>query len=143
MNKLFKLLLLLWGVLATSSATAQQIKLSTDVGQALTVVDTVQFKADIAYLADDRLLGRMPGTHGYQMAVDYVVGQLKSLNVEPAGENNTWLQEVKLRKAFVHNAVISFDYGEESNIAIRGSKDYAIYPNPAIPQIKISAGLVF
>src|SRR5258707_14920916 len=78
---------------------AQEIKLSTEVERALSKVDTAQFKADIAYLADDKLKGRGPGTEGYQMAVDYVVGRLKSLGVKPAGENNPWLQEVKLRKA--------------------------------------------
>ena len=143
MKKVYLLLFAAFFIANTGSVTAQQIKLSKNVEQALTTVDTAQFKADIAYLADDKLLGRMPGTPGYQMAVDYVVDQLKSLNVEPGGENNTWLQQVILRKAFVHDAVISFDNGQENNIGMRSNKDYAIYPNPAIPQIKISAGLVF
>jgi hypothetical protein len=42
-----------------------------------------------------------PGSEGYQMAVDYVIDQLKAVNVKPAGENNTWLQKVRLRKAFI------------------------------------------
>ena len=116
---------------------AQQIQLSKEVKKALTVVDTAQIKADIAYLADDKLKGRAPGTEGYQMAVDYVVDQLKSLNVKPAGENNTWLQEVKLRKAFTKDAIVLLNNSALSN----GS--YAIFPNPAVPQIKISAKLVF
>jgi len=126
----------------TNTTQAQQIKLSKEVTLALTVIDTAQIKADIKYLADDKLLGRMPGTPGYQMAVDYVVGRLKTLNVKPAGENNTWLQQVKLRKAFVHDGVISMNSGQYHDVGIRGG-GYAIYPNPAIPQIKISAGLVF
>jgi len=140
MNKVYSLLFAAFFIIGLTSA--QQIKLNNNVKQALTAVDTAQFKADIAYLADDKLLGRMPGTPGYQMAVDYVVGRLKSLNVKPAGENNTWLQQVKLRKAFVHDAVISINNGQYQNVGIRGG-GYAIYPNPAIPQIKISAGLVF
>jgi hypothetical protein len=118
-------------------ASAQQIQLAGEVKQALTVVDTAQIKADITYLADDKLKGRAPGTEGYQMAVDYVVGQLKSLNVKPAGENNTWLQEVKLRKAFTKDATVLLN-----NTALPNGS-YTIFPNPAIPQIKIFAKLVF
>ncbi len=141
MNKICSLLFVTFFVSSAGSLFAQQIKLSNNVTQALSVIDTAQIKADIKYLADDKLLGRMPGTPGYQMAVDYVVDQLKSLNVKPAGENNTWLQQVKLRKAFVHDAVISVNGGQSNNAAVQGG--YAIYPNPAIPKIKISAGLVF
>jgi Zn-dependent M28 family amino/carboxypeptidase len=129
-------------LLIVSSASAQQIKLSKEVEHALTVVDTTQIKADIAYLADDKLKGRLPGTEGYQMAVDYVVNRLKSLNVKPAGENNTWLQEVKLRKAFTKDATILFNDGQNKHIEIGGG-GYVIYPDPETPNIKLSAGLVF
>ena len=141
MSKICSLLFVTFFVLSAGSAVAQQLKLSNEVKHALTVIDTAQIKADIKYLADDKLLGRMPGTPGYQMAVDYVVSRLRGLNVKPAGENNTWLQQVNLRKAFVHDAVISVNSGQSNNVAMQGG--YAIYPNPAIPQIKISARLVF
>jgi len=141
MVKLQKLLFLFLLMSAAGYATAQQIKLSKNVQYALTVVDTAQFKADIAYLADDKLKGRAPGTEGYQMAVDYVVGRLKSLNVKPAGENNTWLQQVKLRKAFVHDAVVTLNNGQDESAGTRGG--YVIYPNPAVPNVKMSGGLVF
>src|ERR1700712_2761657 len=98
MTKFFKLLAIIPFISFALPGIAQQIKLSADVQQALTKVTPDQIRADITYLADDKLKGRLPGTEGYQMAVDYVVGRLKSLGVKPAGENNTWLQEVKLRK---------------------------------------------
>jgi Zn-dependent M28 family amino/carboxypeptidase len=142
MIKIYKLLFVVPGVLIVCSGFGQQIKLSNEVKQALTLVDTTQIKADITYLADDKLKGRLPGTEGYQMAVDYVVSQLKALKVKPAGENNTWLQQVKLRKAFVHNTVMTLNNAQDQSAATPGG-GYAIYPNPALPEVKITAGLAF
>jgi hypothetical protein len=121
---------------------AQQIKLSAGIEQALSKVDTAQFKADIAYLADDKLKGRGPGTEGYQMAVDYVLKRLKSLGVKPAGENNNWLQEVKLRKATTGAISISIS-GQTNAEPLKPWVDYAILPNPSKPDVSLSAPLAF
>src|ERR1700748_200091 len=85
---------------AASLSTASPLKLSNEVKKAMDMVDSNQIRADVTYLADDKLLGRAPGTPGYQMAVDYVVGRLKGLGVKPAGENDTWVQTVRFRKSF-------------------------------------------
>ena len=138
MNNTRRLLLLGSFLFLASTGFAQQIKLSREVEKALTKVDTAQFKTDIAYLADDKLKGRFPGTEGYQMSVDYVVSRLKSLNVKPAGENNTWLQTVTLRKALASNAIISTN----NNVVIPGN-NYVIFPNPSLPEVKIAGSLVF
>ena len=143
MIKISKILFVVSFITFHIPAIAQQIKISGEVKKALNQVDTSQIKADIAYLADDKLKGRLPGTEGYQMAVDYVVSQLKALDVKPAGENNTWLQQVRLRKAFAHNVVIATNFGQDQNIGIEGNNGYAIYPNPSLPEVKITAGLAF
>ena len=117
---------------------AQEITLSKEVQDALNQVDTAQIKADITYLADDRLKGRFPGSEGFQMAADYVIGQLKTLNVKPAGENGTWLQKVRMRNAFAHDAVIS----ATNNEAVP-SGSYVVFPNPEVPKIEVSATLAF
>ena len=121
---------------------AQQIKLSAEIERALSKVDTAQFKADIAYLADDKLKGRGPGTEGYQMAVDYVVGRLKKLGVKPAGENNTWLQEVKLRKANTSTLDVSIS-GQTNTEPLKPWVDYAILPNPSKNDVSLAAPLAF
>ncbi|HEY4322353.1 MAG TPA: M28 family peptidase [Mucilaginibacter sp.] len=142
MIKITKPILVISLISLSVTGIAQQIKLSKEVENALNGVDTAQIKADITYLADDKLKGRLPGTEGYQMAVDYVVSQLKALGVKPAGENNTWLQEVRLRRAFVHNPVITTNTDQEKLYGyVSGS--YAIFPNPALPDVKITAGLAF
>ncbi len=132
-----KTLPLIFAITAWAETTnAQSIALSSDVKQALAVVRPDDIKADIAYLADDKLKGRAPGTEGYQMAVEYVVSRLQALHVKPAGENGTWLQKVRIRKAFVHNAILNL-----GGKPVTGN--VSIYPNPVAPAIKASSGIVF
>ncbi|WP_448698437.1 M28 family peptidase [Mucilaginibacter sp. AW1-3] len=126
----------------TQFTHAQQIKLSKNVKQALNTVDSAEIKADIKYLADDKLLGRMPGTPGYQMAVDYVISRLKKLHVQPAGEKGTWLQKVRLRKAIAHDALITFHPGSYIMSAVKPT-DYVVYPNPVVPKIETLGNVVF
>jgi hypothetical protein len=126
--------------LATIFTSFAQTKISPNVTQAMGQVTAAQIKADITYLADDKLKGRAPGTEGYQMAVDYVTTRLKKLNVRPAGENNTWLQTVRFKKAFSTDATLSVD-GLPGGLT-RGT-DFSISPNPVLPKVEITAPLVF
>jgi hypothetical protein len=140
MINVYKSLLIIPFTLLAAPVFAQQVQLSPEVKQALSEVSADKIKADITYLADDKLKGRAPGSEGYQMAVDYVIGQLKAVNVKPAGENNTWLQKVRLRKAFVKNASLSIT--GQTNITAP-PRSFVIYPNPVVDTVKLSAGLAF
>ncbi|MBD1393539.1 M28 family peptidase [Mucilaginibacter glaciei] len=121
----------------TTTGFSQQITLSPEIKTALAGVSPDQIKADITYLADDKLKGRAPGSDGYQMAVDYVTAQLKALNVKPAGEDGTWLQKVRLRKAFIKDAQLIL------NGVSAVAKSFVIYPNPIVDNMKASGGLAF
>ncbi|WCT14639.1 M28 family peptidase [Mucilaginibacter jinjuensis] len=138
MIKLYKQLIHISLIFTATTSFAQQVKLSANVEQAMQQVSPDDIKAHITYLADDKLKGRGPGTEGYQMAVDYVVGQLKSLDVKPAGENNTWLQTVRLRKAFIGDANLSISNGPANSTTITKGKDYVVYPNPLLPQVSVN-----
>ncbi|MGZ3756221.1 MAG: M28 family peptidase [Mucilaginibacter sp.] len=138
MIKLYKPIFAFSLALMACSAFAQQIKVSPEVKQAMDKVSADQIKADITYLADDKLKGRAPGTEGYQMAVDYVVAQLKALGVKPAGENGTWLQTVRFKRAFSSDAVMSLNGAD-----LTRGRDFTISPNPASAKVEASAQLVF
>jgi len=148
LNKIY-VLSAVYSILAIDTALAQNAGLSKNIGEAIETVSANQIKADITYLADDRLKGRLPGTEGYQMAVDYVTGRLKSSGVIPAGENGTWLQKVNLRRAFVKDAVISLTGaalsgpGASGASGAPGASNYIVYPNPARPAVQQSSSLVF
>src|SRR5579871_3946487 len=52
--------------------------------------------ADIKKLSSDEFEGRLPGTRGEQLAVDYIVKQMTASGLEPGGPNGTWTQKVPL-----------------------------------------------
>ncbi len=58
-----------------------------------------KLEAHMAYLADDALLGREPGTPGYDAAANYVAKQFQQLGLLPAGEQGSYFQQVRLRRS--------------------------------------------
>ena len=55
------------------------------------------FAQQVQVLAADDMQGRQPGTEGGRKAVDHIVGVMKSVGLEPAGEDGTWTQRVPMR----------------------------------------------
>jgi Zn-dependent M28 family amino/carboxypeptidase len=55
-----------------------------------------RIKADVAYLASDRLEGRGPGTRGGFLTTEYLAGEFQKAGLKPAGERGTYLQAVPL-----------------------------------------------
>ncbi|HYF32587.1 MAG TPA: M28 family peptidase [Chitinophagaceae bacterium] len=96
--------LLFIGCMALQQASAQKITVPKNVQAAMNRIDTNTIRSHIAYLADDRLKGRLPGTEGYQTAVDYVVDQFKKIGVQPGGDAGGFTQKLVLRRSVVNNA---------------------------------------
>lgn len=139
MKKLFTLVCLMFAI---NNLNAQQ-RISKDVAAAMELANPDILKANISYLADDKLLGRQPGKPGYQMAVDYVIGELQKNGVQPAGEKGTWLQTIVMRRASVNpgfKAILTTD-GKETTLV--GGKDIVFSPNPGAKQNSVNAELVF
>src|SRR5581483_9203608 len=59
-------------------------------------ISAERMKADVAYLAGDRLEGRGPGTRGEELATEYIAGEFKKAGLAPGGEGGTYLQPVPL-----------------------------------------------
>jgi Zn-dependent M28 family amino/carboxypeptidase len=134
MKKIFLLILI------AGSAHAQSA--FKNVSGILNTVQPDSIKAHIAYLADDKLKGRAPGTEGYQMAIDYVVSHFKQFGLEPAGENGTYLQEVKLRRAKVKAAKSTMSFSAINKTLVYGS-DFVLNPHLEISSVFVNAPLVF
>jgi hypothetical protein len=139
--KLLKLFILLC---ITTVASAQP-KLGGTTKKAWSGVDTNQIRAHVVYLADDKLLGRLPGTPGYQMAVDYVVGEFKKMGVKPGGENGSYLQKFTLRKSSIQPTSVRMTLGDQQgNIDSINRTDIMIAAHPFKSSIQITdAPLVF
>ncbi len=79
----------------TLCLTAQTITKSR-IADGLASIDTARLKSDIAYLASDKLQGRLSLQPGSQLAIDWIVAQYKAAGVEPAGPGHSYLQRVPL-----------------------------------------------
>ena len=55
--------------------------------------------ADVRYLADDALAGRLAGTPGERCAGDYIAGEMAKAKLRPAGEDGTFFQSLSLASA--------------------------------------------
>jgi hypothetical protein len=53
-------------------------------------------KADISYLADDKLEGRRAGTNGEKLAREYISDQFQKAGLQPQGDNNSWFQAFEI-----------------------------------------------
>ena len=127
------------GLLLAGAAQAQApLAVPVPVKQALEQVQPADIKAHIAYLADDKLQGRAAGTPGYQMAVDYVTKQLKSLGVQPAGEGGTYIQKVRLRKAFLKSGATFTATIAQGAMPLTAGQDYVVYPSPELPATSVT-----
>lgn len=82
-----------------------------------------RIKADVTYLASDKLEGRAPGTRGEALTTDFLEAEFKKAGLKPLGAAGTYLQPVPLvrvatdPKATVRvskgDAVIDFAAGED------------------------------
>jgi hypothetical protein len=124
---------------------AQDIKISKGIKQAMDRIDTNTIRSHIAYLADDKLKGRLPGTEGYQTAVDYVIDQYKKIGLAPGGDNNGFTQKLILRKAVLDNssavALLKDKNGNTDSLIF--IKDFVPAPHPFNQQAVAEAQLVF
>ncbi len=60
------------------------------------VISAERIKADVTYLASDRLEGRGPGTRGEELTTEYLANEFKKAGLKPLGERGTYLQPVPL-----------------------------------------------
>jgi len=62
-----------------------------------TSFDVAQLRADIRFLASDLLEGRRAGTHGYDIAAEYVASRLALMGI-PGGGHDGYFQPLRLRE---------------------------------------------
>ena len=59
-------------------------------------ITPAELRAHIDRLASDAFLGRAPGTEGERLTINYISEQFRARGLEPAGENGTWFQPVRI-----------------------------------------------
>jgi hypothetical protein len=135
---------LLFFILFFQNAVAQQMIVDKKVEKTLDKIKPDDIKAHIQYLADDRLQGRAPGSIGYQMAVDYVISQFKSMGIKPGGENGSYLQKVIIRRAFPgKEASMDFSFTNGFKKSLTFNREFVVYPHHEQKEISVQGELVF
>jgi len=140
-----KTILFIFCIVITVGSFSQQVTISKDIKNAMDRIDTNTIRSHIAYLADDKLKGRLPGTEGYQMAVDYVVDQFKKIGVTPAGDAGGFTQKLIIRKSTVNNssAVAILKDKSGNNDSLTFVKDFIPSPHPMDAKSSGEGQLVF
>jgi hypothetical protein len=59
-------------------------------------IDAERVRAHVKYLASDELQGRGMGQKGSDLAADYIGKQFESYGLKPAGDNQTYFQDVPM-----------------------------------------------
>jgi len=55
-------------------------------------ITTNDLRAIVAYLASDELEGRLAGSHGAELAADYIAARMKEIGLQPVGTNHDFFQ---------------------------------------------------
>ncbi|MFT5139992.1 MAG: hypothetical protein ACI9H8_001247 [Lysobacterales bacterium] len=69
-----------------------------------------RIKAHIEFLASDELRGREPGTEGYDIAANYVASQFRQMGLVPAGAEDSFFQQVPMRRSWPVEGSISMQF---------------------------------
>jgi hypothetical protein len=114
------------------------------VRQTMSMVQPSAIEAHMRFLADDLLEGRQPGTRGFELAARYVEAQYRAIGLQPAGENNTFVQAVPLRKGQIveNQSSLTLERNGKSQTLVYG-RDYYLNPDLLRTQHQVSAPLVF
>lgn len=129
----------------TVQAFTQDLKISKEIKQAMDRVDTNTIRSHIAFLADDKLKGRYPGTEGFQTAVDYVIDQYKKIGLQPKGDNNGFIQKLVIRKSVLNNpsSIAILKDKNDNTDSLVFLRDFIPVPHPLIENAAAGGQLVF
>jgi hypothetical protein len=99
-----------------------------------------RIKADVAFLADDKLEGRYTGSPGHMAAAKYVADRFAKLGLTP-GNNGDWFQQVPFAKAERRKDAPSYIRIGDKEFA--NGVDLVMYANSAFPDQSFDAEAVF
>ncbi|HEY7154492.1 MAG TPA: peptidase M28, partial [Gemmataceae bacterium] len=85
----YRLLLLLVASILVSALSAAEADSPPDIS-------ADRIKAHVAYLANDRLEGRGPGSRGEFLTTEYLAAEFKKAGLKPIGKDGTYFQPVPL-----------------------------------------------
>jgi len=106
-------------------------------------VQVERLRADVKYLASDRLEGRAPGTRGEELATDYIAKEFEKAGLKPASERGTFFQPVPLIRVTTDpKSTLSAKLGDRV-IDFRCEDEFAGQSHSQQPDVAFNADAVF
>jgi Zn-dependent M28 family amino/carboxypeptidase len=90
----------------------------------------------IQVLASDEFEGRAPGTHGEELAVNYIVQHFKKCGLEPGNADGTYIQPVPLVGFTAQQPLFSYVVGEKKT-ALEFPGDCVIWSKTGQPDVRV------
>jgi hypothetical protein len=105
-------------------------------------------KADMAFLASDKLKGREAGTPEYDMAAHYVADQMKQIGLQPMGapkgDKGSYFQHVPLLAYRTRDQGVLTLHDKSGHVTpLVFGADYLVRGNPLTANLSVDAPLVF
>ena len=99
--------------------------------------------AHLAYLADDKLEGRLAGEPGYDLAAEYVANQFAAVGLEPGGDDG-WYQQVPLVAYQIDTESNTFiAHRDEGDVVYEYREDFAASADMVRTENSIRAEVVY
>jgi Zn-dependent M28 family amino/carboxypeptidase len=108
-------------------------------GPALNEITDAVIKEHVKTLSSDEFEGRAPSTKGGALAAQYLADELKSIGIEPAGENGTYFQEVPIIESVVNR---NFALSVPGRV-YRYYDDVVAFSGVERPQVQAQGDIVF
>ena len=110
---------------------------------ALNEITQEKIYAHLAYLADDKLEGRLTGEPGYDLAAEYVAEQFEAIGLEPGGDDG-WYQQVPFVSYMLdteNNAIVAHRDG--ADVVYEYREDYAGWGDKVRSENTVRAEVVY
>lgn len=109
----------------------------------LPAISAEQLSADVQTLSSDAFQGRAPGTPGEQATLDWLIGTLREIGLQPGGRNGSWTQPVPLVRTQITGGTITVRTGDQTAQLRQGADIYVSTVRP-VDQVAIAqAPMVF
>jgi Zn-dependent M28 family amino/carboxypeptidase len=137
-TRILPLALLVFTIACRDTTAPGEAPAATDF-PALNEITDALIKEHVKVLSSDEFEGRAPSTKGGTLAAQYLADQLKSIGIEPAGENGTYFQEVPIIESVVNR---NFALSVPGRV-YRYYDDVVAFSGVERPQVQAQGDIVF
>ena len=130
----------------TALVAAQgQSSLPASAQKAMNAIDAEKIRATVKYLSDDKLQGRGTGQKGGDMAADWIAAQFKSYGLLPAGDGDSYFQNIRFFGVTTDPKQTQFAFVPKSGapVTLKFADDYVANDQTHSEKSEIDAPLVY